>query len=176
MQGHYPAQDRVFRLWKNGGGETAEVVVSPEAAALETFDWRLSTARVAASGAFSHFGGVDRLLTVLEGGAMRLVVADQAVDLAPGAAPFAFAGDLPCHAQLMGPALLDFNVMVRRPLRAEAWIGALARPEAGARADYALLLQPGAGFAKYDLLDLQALNAAKLEAVLGLQAVSTRIF
>ena len=46
--------------WKNGGGETAEILVEPAGAPLDSFDWRLSMARVAADGPFSLFPGVER--------------------------------------------------------------------------------------------------------------------
>ena len=48
--------------WKNGGGETAEIAVSPPGAALDDFDWRLSMARVETDGPFSAFPGIDRTL------------------------------------------------------------------------------------------------------------------
>jgi environmental stress-induced protein Ves len=36
--------------WKNGGGETAEIAVSPDSAGLDDFDWRISMATGQASG------------------------------------------------------------------------------------------------------------------------------
>ncbi|MBV9975040.1 MAG: HutD family protein, partial [Hyphomicrobiales bacterium] len=48
--------------WKNGGGETTEIIASPEGAGLDEFDWRISMARVATDGPFSRFAGVDRTL------------------------------------------------------------------------------------------------------------------
>ena len=47
--------DLVRMPWKNGGGETTEIAVSPEAAGLDRFDWRVSMARVARNGPFSEF-------------------------------------------------------------------------------------------------------------------------
>ena len=58
--------------WKNGGGETVEIAVSPEGAGLGDFDWRVSMARVEADGLFSVFPGVDRTLSILEGEGMVL--------------------------------------------------------------------------------------------------------
>src|SRR5690606_386633 len=81
---HYPASARQFRPWKNGGGETAEIAVSPAGAGFDDFDWRISTAIVAQSGPFSGFPGVDRVLTVIEGGAMELTVAGEARHLDAG--------------------------------------------------------------------------------------------
>ncbi|TIN81446.1 MAG: HutD family protein, partial [Mesorhizobium sp.] len=53
--------------WKNGGGVTTEIAVSPSGAGLDDFDWRVSMARVELSGPFSQFAGIDRTLAVLEG-------------------------------------------------------------------------------------------------------------
>lgn len=36
--------------WKNGGGETTEIIISPQGAALSDFDWRISMALVNADG------------------------------------------------------------------------------------------------------------------------------
>ena len=50
MSGVFPAAARQSRPWKNGGGETAEIVVWPPGAGFDGFDWRVSTARVAQDG------------------------------------------------------------------------------------------------------------------------------
>ena len=50
--------------WKNGGGETVEVIVHPEGASLSDFGWRVSMATVASDGPFSVFPGIDRTLAV----------------------------------------------------------------------------------------------------------------
>lgn len=63
---------RRFVPWKNGGGRTAEILASPAGAGLDDFAWRISTAEVATSGPFSLFPGVQRCLTVIEGGSLRL--------------------------------------------------------------------------------------------------------
>ncbi|WP_367717417.1 HutD family protein [Nitratireductor sp. GISD-1A_MAKvit] len=108
--------ERRFAPWKNGGGETAEILCSPEGAGYDDFDWRISTARVGQSGPFSSFHGVHRSLTVIEGGAMRLTFdAAPPLMVGPETGPVCFPGDVACHAELIGPALLDLNVMVRAP-------------------------------------------------------------
>ena len=53
--------------WKNGGGETVEVIVHPEGASLSDFGWRVSMATVASDGPFSVFPGIDRTIVVVEG-------------------------------------------------------------------------------------------------------------
>ena len=173
---HYAASARRFQPWKNGGGETAEIMVSPLGAGFDDFDWRISTAIVAQSGPFSGFPGVDRVLTVIEGGAMELTVAGRPQHLDAGSDPFAFPGDAPASAVLTGPALLDFNVMARRPLRATVRRGKL-QPEAGqcARAHLALLLEDVGGMARLDLIDLQAAPPATRAGLAGALALEVVI-
>ena len=60
--------------WKNGGGETVEVIVHPEGASLSDFGWRVSMATVASDGPFSVFPGIDRTLAVLSGEGMDLSI------------------------------------------------------------------------------------------------------
>ncbi|NEX46350.1 HutD/Ves family protein [Pseudotabrizicola algicola] len=165
MSGVYPASARVFRPWKNGGGTTAEILCWPEGAGFDDFTLRLSTARVEASGPFSEFPGVDRVLTVIEGGRMVLRLGGQAHALAP-LEPFAFAGDVACAAEVDAP-LLDFNVMVRRPLRARVGAGPL---DPAAR--FALLLAPVAGLDRLDLLEMAQVDAGLRAAVTGAPALS----
>jgi environmental stress-induced protein Ves len=101
--------------WKNGGGETIEIAVSPPASSLDDFHWRVSMAHVAAAGPFSHFAGIDRSLAVLGGDGIVLRLAGRGeVRLTAEAAPFAFPGDLPVEAELVGGPIDDLNVMSRR--------------------------------------------------------------
>ncbi|MHB2169584.1 HutD/Ves family protein [Alsobacter sp. R-9] len=101
--------------WKNGGGVTTEIVVSPEGASLEGFDWRVSTAHVGRDGPFSTFAGVDRTLSVLGGNGIRLLFGDgEAVALTSSSDPFTFAADRPVDAVLLDAPIDDLNVMTRR--------------------------------------------------------------
>ena len=59
--------------WKNGGGMTLQLAISPAGAGLEDFAWRISSAQVAMDGAFSCFPGIDRSLAVLAGIARDVV-------------------------------------------------------------------------------------------------------
>ena len=101
--------------WKNGGGTTTEIAVSPPGAGFEDFDWRLSVARVASEGPFSRFPGIDRTLTLIEGAGMRLAIEGREVaTLTTAAAPLPFPGDVPAEARLVNGPIRDFNVMTRR--------------------------------------------------------------
>jgi environmental stress-induced protein Ves len=104
--------DYVARPWKNGGGTTRDIAVSPPGASLDTFDWRLSLAQVDRDGPFSRFDNVDRTLVLLSG-AMTLLERDRRTDLVCNE-PFTFAGERAIEARVAGGSTLDFNVMTRR--------------------------------------------------------------
>lgn len=109
------AADHRAMPWKNGGGTTWEVAISPAGASLDDFDWRISMARVETDGPFSAFPGVDRGFAVLEGEGIALAVGGAAAaELRPGDPPFAFSADLPTAARLLGGPITDLNVMTRR--------------------------------------------------------------
>ncbi|MFD2058273.1 HutD family protein [Mesorhizobium calcicola] len=101
--------------WKNGGGVTTEVVVSPAGAGLDDFDWRVSMARVEGSGPFSQFAGIDRTLAVLEGEGIELDIAGRApISVTRATDPISFPADVPTAAELIGGPITDLNVMTRR--------------------------------------------------------------
>ena len=107
------ATDRVAQKWKNGGGVTREVAVSPDGAGFDRFDWRVSIAEVAAAGPFSRFAGIDRTLAVL-GGRMRLTFPEHVLELDAECAPLAFPGEASCDGTPLGGTVTDLNLMTRR--------------------------------------------------------------
>lgn len=62
-------------LWRNAAGETREICTFPPAK--RDFYWRASIASIAANGEFSLFPGMERIVTLLEGGEMFLESADR---------------------------------------------------------------------------------------------------
>ncbi|TGQ41213.1 HutD family protein [Mesorhizobium sp. M00.F.Ca.ET.216.01.1.1] len=101
--------------WKNGGGVTTEIAISPDGAGLDDFDWRVSMARVECSGPFSSFAGVDRTLAVLAGQGIVLDVAGHSpTELTGASAPFSFSADVPTGAALIAGPITDLNVMTQR--------------------------------------------------------------
>jgi uncharacterized protein len=101
--------------WKNGGGETAEIAVSPEGAGLDDFCWRVSMATVEADGPFSTFSGVDRTLSILEGEGILLSVEGRVpVGLTSRSDPLPFPADVATSAALIAGPIIDLNVMARR--------------------------------------------------------------
>lgn len=97
--------------WRNGGGETREIVSFPPDQ--RDFSWRISIATIAADGAFSRFPGIDRVITLLEGEGVELK-ARRYTQLLRLRQPFAFAGEEEIEARLTGGVSTDFNVMTRR--------------------------------------------------------------
>ncbi|MBB4567971.1 HutD/Ves family protein [Rhizobium leucaenae] len=109
------ASDHKRMPWKNGGGETVEIAVSPEGAGLAEFDWRVSMATVATDGPFSVFPGIDRTLSILDGAGMTLFIEGRAPEgLTQASEPLPFAADAPTSATLINGTITDLNVMTRR--------------------------------------------------------------
>jgi environmental stress-induced protein Ves len=101
--------------WKNGGGETTEIIASPDGAPLDAFDWRISMAKVASAGPFSVFPAIDRTLTIIDGRGLNLVFEGRgSVRLDRDSTPFAFPADVTVAADLVDGAIEDLNVMTRR--------------------------------------------------------------
>src|SRR5689334_9359031 len=101
--------------WKNGGGETIEIAVSPPGASLDDFHWRVSMAHVASAGPFSNFSGIDRSLAVIAGDGIELRLGGRGdMKLTRDVPPYAFPGDLPVDAGLLGGPIDDLNAMSRR--------------------------------------------------------------
>ena len=92
-------------LWRNGAGETREICCFPPA----------SIASIAANGEFSLFPGVERVITLLEGGEVTLEESNTFTHTLKQHQPFTFAGDKVVKAKLTeGQMSMDFNIMTRR--------------------------------------------------------------
>ncbi len=102
--------------WKNGGGITYEVAVHPDnGASLDSFEWRLSMARVESDGPFSIFPGIDRSLAIMEGNGVNLAIENRpSVPVTLTSDPASFPGDVPVTAFLLNGTVLDLNIMTRR--------------------------------------------------------------
>ncbi|MFU2317588.1 HutD/Ves family protein [Rahnella sp. PCH160] len=110
---HFSFDNLPVSPWRNGGGETREIISYPPGKT--DFDWRASIATIAQDGPFSAFTGIDRSITLLSGGGVHLL-AEPEIDhhLSEAGKPFAFSGDIALSAYLMGGVTTDFNVMTRR--------------------------------------------------------------
>ena len=101
--------------WKNGGGSTTEIALSPPGAGIDGFDWRISMAVVAADGPFSAFPGIDRSLAILDGAGLVLHgLTGGPVRLERTTEPFGFPADADVAATLLEGPITDLNVMTRR--------------------------------------------------------------
>ncbi len=103
--------------WKNGAGSTTELFISPRGASVQSgFDWRISLARVPASGPFSSFPGYHRTIMLLQGEPMRLVHEGHGTHTLQALQPYAFHGAWITEGILSGGPVEDFNVMMREDL------------------------------------------------------------
>ncbi|PTM39160.1 HutD family protein [Bosea sp. 124] len=130
--------------WKNGGGVTTEIAISPPDASLDDFGWRISMAQVASDGAFSRFPGIDRTLAVLAGPGITLAFADgKSVVLTSDGPPYAFDGACSVEGRLLAGPITDLNVMTRgnhwqQHVRRLAGPGRLALAASGDRLIFAV--------------------------------------
>lgn len=93
--------------WKNGGGVTHEIARHGSG---DTWHWRLSIAEVASDGPFSHFPGMSRVLTVIEGAGVDLQ-SPQGTQKARLHHPVHFPGDLDVTGRLVGGTVRDLNLI-----------------------------------------------------------------
>ena len=110
---HLPAADRADVPWRNGAGRSMEVIVRPDGAGGDGFDWRVTIATVTGDTAFSRYPGVDRWLMPISPEGLDLVDDGRLVQLGQ-VAVHAFAGEHEvAPTNVTGPTL-DLNLMVRR--------------------------------------------------------------
>lgn len=107
-------------LWKNGGGSTKQLLISPKDADLTNFDYRISIATISSDGPFSPFPGIDRQLCILEGAGVKLkMMSDDLAEpnqliLRPNEPAFCFSGETQIESKLLDKQIIDFNVMTKR--------------------------------------------------------------
>ncbi len=175
----YRGIDRRFVPWKNGGGQTAEIVCQPQGAAMDDFSWRISTAHVTQSGLFSHFPGVTRCLAVIEGGQLELHLPDQTLALRPNSDPVRFSGELPCNCILTGTDVLDLNLMTRAPFFGSIRYAGTPQAHLGelvARYVFKHTAAPDHGLTERDLLDVSRMAFLDVEVYLGSNDLILEVF
>ena len=110
-------RDYLVMPWKDGGGSTTQLIMEPPGARIsDPFLWRLSSARVEASGAFSAFPGKVRILALLSGAGFTLKVAGSRLHLVDPLRPITFPGELPAEATLLQGPVVDLG-LIFDPLR-----------------------------------------------------------
>ncbi len=117
--------------WKNGGGQTRELLAWPDA---EDWRLRLSVAEIRRDGPFSPFPGVVRWFAVIEGKGVVLALGTEEKTLRAGSAPLCFDGAAAPDCRLIDGPTRDLNLMhsggrgtmaIARP--GEAWAGDFAQ-------------------------------------------------
>ncbi len=96
------------QAWRNGGGQTRELLVWPS-----TGPWqlRISRADIERDGAFSAFAGVARWFTVLQGAGVTLQFGPTTHALRPGDAALRFDGAQAPDCRLIDGPTQDLNLM-----------------------------------------------------------------
>lgn len=123
--------------WKNGGGETREIVcvASPDA----PFTWRASIATLENDGPFSPFPGVDRVIILLEGQPLWLR-GDNIAQRLELWQPWGFAGEWSLASEGISGRGLDFNIMTQRS-RAASRVSVVSEPQRPGTEGIAWVLQ-----------------------------------
>ncbi len=105
------AADIPPQAWRNGGGQTRELLVWPS---IHEWNVRISVATIDMDGPFSTYPGVERWFAVVAGAGVDLAIDGATHRMDPSSPPLRFDGgaDINCHL-LDGPTR-DLNLMARR--------------------------------------------------------------
>lgn len=95
--------------WKNGGGQTRELLAWPEG---HGWRFRVSVAEIGSDGPFSSFPGVTRWFTVVAGQGVVLRFGSEERRLGVGSDPLRFDGAWSPGCQLIDGPTLDLNLML----------------------------------------------------------------
>lgn len=104
--------DFITMPWKNGGGSTLELIALKDEN--NEIMFRLSSAEVSASGPFSIFPQIDRILFLVKGNGLKLKMPNKSLILDQTLAPIYFAGEDEIYCELLDGSCQDFNVMTNR--------------------------------------------------------------
>lgn len=122
---HLPRYACIARPWRNGGGMTQDITMTPAGANDDDFLWRASIATIAADGPFSHWPGIDRALIVLRGKVRLKIGASSEQEIATAGPAIFFCGDEVVVARPESERCIVLNLMARRgciKMRLERWI------------------------------------------------------
>ncbi len=97
--------------WKNGGGQTRELLMWPHADT--SWQIRISLADIECNGPFSAFPDVERWFAVVEGAGVKLSFANDEKIITQSSAPHRFDGREPPDCALIGGPTRDLNLMIR---------------------------------------------------------------
>jgi environmental stress-induced protein Ves len=110
-----PARDFRAMPWRNGGGTTWEIAQARvDGGSGGDWHWRFSLAEIAADGPFSVFPQIDRLLTVVSGGGIRLTIDGAEPRFLDRLDDIQFPGEAAIGCVLVAGPTRDLNLMVDR--------------------------------------------------------------
>ena len=107
--------DRVApSAWRNGGGQTRELLTRPAAG-----EWqlRISLADITRDGPFSAFPGVQRWFGVVAGAGVALRFGQEVQTVTADSPAFEFDGTAAPQCSLLGGPTRDLNLMLRNGSR-----------------------------------------------------------
>lgn len=116
--------------WKNGGGQTRELLAWPDG---EAWQLRLSVAEIGRDGPFSSFSGITRWFAVIAGEGVVLRFGSEERRLLAGGDPLRFDGSWAPGCRLIDGPTRDLNLMITSGLGAMI----AARPGKPWTADFA---------------------------------------
>lgn len=117
------------RRWLNGRGRSWDIAGEPPGARDDAFCWRVSLAEIAGDVAFSVYGPIDRVLTLIAGHGFDLTFATGAgLDVHDRFVPHAFPGDRAAYCRVRDGPCLALNLFVRRGFDADARVHRIDAP------------------------------------------------
>lgn len=160
----FRAADRTAIPWKNGGGVTRDVLISPLGTSLDAFDWRISIADIISNGPFSSFPGIDRKLAVLDGKVALTVDGHAPVTLDTSRPFLDFPGEAAVEGHPLDGPSTALNVMTwRGRYTARMAVQSAARPKTGAHVTVIVALNALTAISADDYFHLERLDALLIQ-------------
>lgn len=110
---HLTREDYQTKPWKNGKGQTQDILLIPDGADHSNFDLRFALSPIVEEAPFSSFPGADRVINVIEGDTLKLAFDGQTIRLDKYDSHRFDTGLSPVGTPLGGPIRV-VNVMARR--------------------------------------------------------------
>jgi uncharacterized protein len=101
----------VPQAWRNGGGQTRELMAWPPGES--AWQMRISLADIESNGPFSAFQDVERWFAVVGDAGVRLQFTNEEKLMTSASAPLCFAGGAPPDCELINGSTRDLNLMIR---------------------------------------------------------------
>jgi environmental stress-induced protein Ves len=109
------AKDFVEGPWLNGLGRSWDIASYPVGARGHTFDWRFAIARIDGDVPFSHYPGIDRVFTLIDGPGLDLdIVGSGKLLIDQPFIPQRFPGDAETFCRLRSTPCRALNLFCNR--------------------------------------------------------------